>query len=176
MAAERDRARKRTSRITQAEIVVVQADLTARYRELEAVNRELKKSKGELRWRRRRLQLKMECGRLVAEWAAGSTVSPVRAGDSSARDLAGCGLAVRIGVGNKITDRAKPRYQRRAIPRRQDTSRRQRPLGNEVAASTVCGVGGSRTVMRNSTQGTHGPVNPGQPNPGANKPIFPGFK
>lgn len=49
-------------------------------------------------------------------------------------------------------------------------------LGNEVAASTVCGVGGSRTVMRSGAQGQHGPVNPGQPTPGASKPIFPGFK
>jgi hypothetical protein len=31
-------------------------------------------------------------------------------------------------------------------------------LGSEVAASTVCGPGGSRSVMRNSTQGQHGPV------------------
>lgn len=32
------------------------------------------------------------------------------------------------------------------------------PLGSEVAASTVCGPGGSRTVMPSSTQGQHGPV------------------
>ena len=48
-------------------------------------------------------------------------------------------------------------------------------LGNARAASTVCGVGGSREVMRSSTQGTHGPVASGSPRPGANKPIFPGF-
>jgi hypothetical protein len=34
-------------------------------------------------------------------------------------------------------------------------------LGNEIAASTVCGVGGSRTVSRSGAQGTHGAVNPG---------------
>jgi hypothetical protein len=33
------------------------------------------------------------------------------------------------------------------------------PLGNEVAASTVCGVGGSRTVMRSGSQ-TGTPVTP----------------
>jgi hypothetical protein len=34
-------------------------------------------------------------------------------------------------------------------------------MGNEVAQSTVAGVGGSRTVMRSGSQGTHGPVAPG---------------
>jgi hypothetical protein len=37
-------------------------------------------------------------------------------------------------------------------------------LGNEVAATTVCGPGGSRQVLRSSTQGTHGPV-AGTPKP-----------
>jgi hypothetical protein len=31
-------------------------------------------------------------------------------------------------------------------------------MGNAVAASTVCGVGGSRTVYKTGTQMTHGPV------------------
>jgi len=33
--------------------------------------------------------------------------------------------------------------------------------GNAVAASTVCGVGGSRTIYKTGSQGTHGKVNPG---------------
>jgi hypothetical protein len=37
------------------------------------------------------------------------------------------------------------------------------PLGNAVAASTQCGVGGSRTVMRSGSQGFHGTANPGEP-------------
>src|SRR5215471_5845551 len=37
------------------------------------------------------------------------------------------------------------------------------PQGNAVAAATVCGPGGSRTVMRSGAQGTHGPVNSGGP-------------
>ena len=37
------------------------------------------------------------------------------------------------------------------------------PQGNEVAASTVCGVGGSRTVYKTGVQGQHGSVNPGGP-------------
>jgi hypothetical protein len=31
-------------------------------------------------------------------------------------------------------------------------------LGNEVAASTVCGPGGSRTTAKSGSQGQHGPV------------------
>jgi hypothetical protein len=49
-------------------------------------------------------------------------------------------------------------------------------LGNEVAQATVCGVGGSRQVSKAGSQGQHGSANPGQSTPGANKPIFPGFK
>jgi hypothetical protein len=41
-------------------------------------------------------------------------------------------------------------------------------LGNEVAATTVCGVGGSREVMDYGTQGTHGPVAKGNPPPAGN--------
>jgi len=36
-------------------------------------------------------------------------------------------------------------------------------LGNEVAATTVCGPGGSRTVMKSGSQGVQGSVNPGSP-------------
>ena len=32
------------------------------------------------------------------------------------------------------------------------------PMGNEVAAQTVCGAGGSRTVYRTGTQQTYGSV------------------
>jgi hypothetical protein len=47
-------------------------------------------------------------------------------------------------------------------------------LGNQVAAETVCGPGGSRTVMRSGVQGQHGPVNPGLPGPAPGE-LFPGF-
>jgi len=39
------------------------------------------------------------------------------------------------------------------------------PFGNEVAASTTCGPGGSREVMRSGSQGAHGAPNPGSPPP-----------
>src|SRR6516225_3648087 len=37
------------------------------------------------------------------------------------------------------------------------------PLGNEIAARTVCGPGGSRKVYACGTQGVTGSANPGQP-------------
>jgi hypothetical protein len=50
-------------------------------------------------------------------------------------------------------------------------------LGNQKALDIGGGGPGTgRTVMRSGTQGTQGPVNPGNPNPGAKKPIFPGFR
>jgi hypothetical protein len=43
----------------------------------------------------------------------------------------------------------------------------QVPSGNAAAAETVAGPGGSRTVMRSGSQGTHGPVVPDRtPDPG----------
>jgi hypothetical protein len=51
------------------------------------------------------------------------------------------------------------------------------PLGNELALRVGKGApGADRTVMRGGSQGQHGSANPGSPTPGANKPIFPGFK
>jgi hypothetical protein len=41
----------------------------------------------------------------------------------------------------------------------------QPEMGNILAASTVCGVGGSRTIIATGGQGTHGPVAPGKPTP-----------
>jgi hypothetical protein len=48
------------------------------------------------------------------------------------------------------------------------------PFGNEVAASTVCGPGGSRAVMRSGAQGLHGsPVGENKPTPGG---LFEGWE
>jgi hypothetical protein len=41
----------------------------------------------------------------------------------------------------------------------------QVPLGQTVAYSTVCGPGGSRTVMKSGGQGMHGAPAPGNPPP-----------
>lgn len=51
------------------------------------------------------------------------------------------------------------------------------PLGNAVALNVNGGGPGTgREVMRSGSQGVQGPVNPGASRPGADKPIFPGFK
>jgi hypothetical protein len=49
-------------------------------------------------------------------------------------------------------------------------------LGNQTAAEAGSGPGSGREVMRSGAQGVHGSVNPGATRPGADKPIFPGFK
>jgi hypothetical protein len=47
------------------------------------------------------------------------------------------------------------------------------PLGNAVAQSTVCGVGGSRTISKSGSQGVHGPT-VGENKPTSNE-LFPGW-
>jgi hypothetical protein len=43
------------------------------------------------------------------------------------------------------------------------------PFGNEIAARTSCGPGGSRTVYSAGAQGIQGAVNPGLPRPNAQR-------
>jgi hypothetical protein len=40
----------------------------------------------------------------------------------------------------------------------------------------VAGVGGGRMILKSGSQGQHGSAVSGTARPGANKPIFPGFK
>jgi hypothetical protein len=42
--------------------------------------------------------------------------------------------------------------------------------------NTLAGPGANRVVMKSGTQGQHGSAVSGVARPGANKPIFPGFK
>jgi hypothetical protein len=44
--------------------------------------------------------------------------------------------------------------------------------GNMVAATTVCGPGGSRTIYKTGVQGVHGNANPGKPMSGVD-PLAP---
>lgn len=102
---------------------------------------------------------------------------PVRTGAPARGISPGAVSQFGSSVGNHATDhRANLPYKGERYLEGKTPAGGAVPLGNAVAASTVCGVGGSRTVMRNSTQGTHGPTNPGAPNPSAKKPVFPGFK
>jgi hypothetical protein len=77
-------------------------------------------------------------------------------------------------MGNRATD------SRRTVNSAENLVGQRRiaspPLGNELAARTQARPGGSRDVSKSGSQSTHGAVNPGQPRPGANKPIFPGFR
>jgi hypothetical protein len=43
------------------------------------------------------------------------------------------------------------------------------PFGNEIAARTVCGPGGSRKVYGSGTQQTYGAANPGNPPPNSRR-------
>jgi hypothetical protein len=81
-------------------------------------------------------------------------------------------------IGNKVTAEVggKIGYRGEAMRNGLTPAGGRVPLGNEVSAKTVCGPGGSRTVRAAGSQGTQGPVNPGQSRPGADKPVFPGFK
>jgi hypothetical protein len=47
--------------------------------------------------------------------------------------------------------------------------------GNDVAASTVCGPGGSRTIYKTGFQSLRGPVSQGEGNIGAGKDILSEF-
>jgi hypothetical protein len=49
------------------------------------------------------------------------------------------------------------------------------PLGNEIAARTQCGPGGSREVMRTGSQCQHGTPAQGNPTPKANS-LWPGWE
>jgi hypothetical protein len=67
-------------------------------------------------------------------------------------------------LGNKATDHAgklKGSAEKLVGSKRPLPSR----LGNEVAASTICGVGGSRAVSKSGSQQQWGPAAPGNPRP-----------
>ena len=48
--------------------------------------------------------------------------------------------------------------------------------GRGYSTPTGANVNAKPAVMKSGSQGAHGAANPGQPRPGADKPIFPGFK
>jgi len=96
---------------------------------------------------------------------------------------------VRTGAGSRSTNPAGVNMlgniQGSHVTRGEDGNYRGEPLhsgrsfqpsafGNEIAARTVCGPGGSREVMRSGGQGTHGGTNPGSA-PAKNRDILSGY-
>jgi hypothetical protein len=65
-------------------------------------------------------------------------------------------------VGSHATNKGDTGYKGEPLFKGQGYPSR---LGNEVAATTQCGVGGSRTIAKTGSQGTHGSVNSGQSTP-----------
>jgi hypothetical protein len=91
---------------------------------------------------------------------------PVRTG-AERRHIQKAGVA-QIGQmqGNHTTDMGATRYKGvDLVGPKQPISVK---LGNEVAATTVCGAGGSREVMRSGSQGMTGAPAKGNPPPAGN--------
>jgi hypothetical protein len=99
---------------------------------------------------------------------------PVRKGASATGVRPAAVSQFGSAIGNKATDAGKIGYRGEKY---QTATPISVPLGNEVATRVgKGGPGADRVVMKSGTQGVQGPTNPGIPNPGAKKPIFPGFR
>ena len=75
-------------------------------------------------------------------------------------------------VGDHATNKGNTGYVGETLYNRSAPTFDPVPQGNAVAASTVCGPGGSRTVYARGVQGTHGQANPGKPMAGGD-PLSP---
>jgi hypothetical protein len=84
-------------------------------------------------------------------------------------------------MGNHATDSPKSDFTLKATPL---VDGKMKNLGGEYgntkalegAGSGARPGGGNRMIYPNGTQGQQGPANSGSPDPGAKRPIFPGFK
>jgi hypothetical protein len=92
------------------------------------------------------------------------TQKPVRYGQAAKGPTPGRVSQLGNLVGDHVTNKGSTGYRGEAGfgPAPHNAGQR---LGNEVAASTAAGPGGSRQVFRSGAQGQHGPINPGQPTP-----------
>ena len=75
-------------------------------------------------------------------------------------------------VGDHATNSGATNYKGETLYNRSAPTFDPVPQGNAVAASTTCGVGGSRTIHKTGGQGVHGNANPGNPMPGGD-PLAP---
>jgi hypothetical protein len=94
------------------------------------------------------------------------TERPVKTGTGSHATTPGYAGQLGNKQGDHITRRGGSGY--RGEPMHVGRSFQPAKFGNEIAANTVCGVGGSRTVYSSGSQSGssgHGPANPGNPAP-----------
>jgi len=94
------------------------------------------------------------------------TERPVRTGTGSYATTPGYAGQLGQKQGSHTTRAGESNY--RGEPMHAGRSFNPAPYGNQVAASTVCGVGGSRTIYSSGSQsggGGHGSANPGNPRP-----------
>jgi hypothetical protein len=75
-------------------------------------------------------------------------------------------------VGDHVTGKGATNYKGETLYNRSAPTFDPVPYGNAVSASTVCGVGGSRTIYKTGGQGVQGNPNPGNPMPGGD-PLTP---
>ena len=68
-------------------------------------------------------------------------------------------------MGNHITERGETMRDVRARGPYNGPGMNPTKYGNEIAATTVCGVGGSRVVHKTGQQRMYGAVNSGSPTP-----------
>ena len=91
------------------------------------------------------------------------TEQSVRTGTGS-RGTRPAGTA-QIGImwGDHVTNKGARGYTGERL--HNDKAFQPTKFGNEIAADTQCGPGGSRKVYASGSQGTQGSVNPGNPRP-----------
>jgi len=86
----------------------------------------------------------------------GVRVGPAQTNKISPRGVSQFGYA----AGSRMSKSGSYGTESSSLPVKAGTAP-QVPMGNAVAASTVCGVGGSRTVHRTGSQDRHGSPVPG---------------
>jgi hypothetical protein len=80
---------------------------------------------------------------------------PTRTGQRASGVTAGYSGQLGSALGDHVTDRGAQPANRAAEPMKTAAPYKS-PMGNEVAAATVCGPGGSRQVHRSGSQAMHG--------------------
>ena len=91
----------------------------------------------------------------------------VKGGSRTTRPVNVAGLSqLGTSIGSKLRGPERYTTQNSAKTFFESAKQAATPMGNTVAAQTVCGVGGSRTVYRTGTQQMHGaPVQGSTPAP-----------